>query len=349
MQNNVLYSFKFRKIFLLIFVTFYLQTLFSNSYAFDTTDTTPPKYEISVIDNGANQYGRVVIKISAKDDKNEIKLSSNMVMTGARLTSTPISGVAPLCGANDQNMTLDIRGTIFTNDFSNPTSLKGNLRTFYIVFGVNLGKLPEGCIEWRLPSQNQLSSWVDPANLELQDAAGNVTPIKLDLRNLIGFNWPTKVINNSLCIGNANWVTFIEANLTSYNEASKNFSTNQKFISIRSNFFGALDRFGISKSLIDNIDQYRDFFENTNFDVNVIKDLAPCNNVTLGANTILMELLNQFEASMKQFLVEQAATDKAAADKAAADKKVTITCIKGKVSKLITGINPKCPVNYKKK
>jgi len=65
---------------------------------------------------------------------------------------------------------------------------------------------------------------------------------------------------------------------------------------------------------------------------------------------------------------EKAAADKAAADKAAADKaaellaqqtaaaakvaqvkKSTITCIKGKVTKKVTSISPKCPAGYKKK
>jgi hypothetical protein len=30
-------------------------------------------------------------------------------------------------------------------------------------------------------------------------------------------------------------------------------------------------------------------------------------------------------------------------------KKSTITCIKGKTSKKVTGVNPRCPVGYKKK
>jgi hypothetical protein len=30
-------------------------------------------------------------------------------------------------------------------------------------------------------------------------------------------------------------------------------------------------------------------------------------------------------------------------------KKTTITCIKGKITKKVTGVNPKCPIGYKKK
>jgi len=30
-------------------------------------------------------------------------------------------------------------------------------------------------------------------------------------------------------------------------------------------------------------------------------------------------------------------------------KKTTITCVKGKVSKKVSAVNPKCPIGYKKK
>jgi len=46
----------------------------------------------------------------------------------------------------------------------------------------------------------------------------------------------------------------------------------------------------------------------------------------------------------------KAAADRAAADaKAAAVKKITITCIKGKLTRKVSGANPKCPSGFKKK
>jgi hypothetical protein len=36
-------------------------------------------------------------------------------------------------------------------------------------------------------------------------------------------------------------------------------------------------------------------------------------------------------------------------EKAVAKKKLTISCIKGKVTKKVTGTSPKCPSGYKKK
>ena len=50
-----------------------------------------------------------------------------------------------------------------------------------------------------------------------------------------------------------------------------------------------------------------------------------------------------------QEVADKAAAAKAAAAKAAASKKSTITCIKGKLTKKVTAVNPKCPSGYKVK
>ena len=54
-------------------------------------------------------------------------------------------------------------------------------------------------------------------------------------------------------------------------------------------------------------------------------------------------------ADAKAIADKAAADAKAIADKAAAPKKKTITCIKGKLTKKVTALNPKCPSGYKKK
>ena len=57
----------------------------------------------------------------------------------------------------------------------------------------------------------------------------------------------------------------------------------------------------------------------------------------------------RIKAAADKAAADKAAADKAAADKAAASKKVTITCVKGKLTKKVTAIKPKCPTGYKKK
>jgi hypothetical protein len=46
---------------------------------------------------------------------------------------------------------------------------------------------------------------------------------------------------------------------------------------------------------------------------------------------------------------KQEAEAKAAADKVAAKKKITITCVKGKLTKKVTAVKPLCPAGYRKK
>jgi branched-chain amino acid transport system substrate-binding protein len=55
------------------------------------------------------------------------------------------------------------------------------------------------------------------------------------------------------------------------------------------------------------------------------------------------------KAAAAKAAAAKAAAAKAAAAKAAALKKSTITCVKGKLTKKVTAVKPKCPVGYKKK
>ena len=55
------------------------------------------------------------------------------------------------------------------------------------------------------------------------------------------------------------------------------------------------------------------------------------------------------ELKAKEEAEAKLAAEKLAANKAVAPKKSTITCIKGKTTKKVTAVNPKCPSGYKKK
>ena len=72
-----------------------------------------------------------------------------------------------------------------------------------------------------------------------------------------------------------------------------------------------------------------------------------------GASKAAAELKAKQEAEAKaaaELKAKQEAEAKAAAEKAAAEsKKITITCVKGKLTKKVTAVKPKCPSGYKKK
>ena len=67
------------------------------------------------------------------------------------------------------------------------------------------------------------------------------------------------------------------------------------------------------------------------------------NNFTFSQPTIKVKVLG--ELSQKSTITQ---SNKIEANKLVATKK-TITCIKGKTTKKVTGLSPKCPTGYKKK
>lgn len=85
------------------------------------------------------------------------------------------------------------------------------------------------------------------------------------------------------------------------------------------------------------------------------RDFVACFPRNFGADLKLPNYCFEDEASWrdrysKQILSEQQAAAKAdAAAKPAASRKSTITCVKGKLTKKVSGIKPKCPTGYKVK
>ena len=84
-------------------------------------------------------------------------------------------------------------------------------------------------------------------------------------------------------------------------------------------------------------------------------ELVKAEEVRLAAE---LKAKQEAESKAAELKAQQEAEAKAAADlkakqeadaKAAATKKTTITCVKGKLTKKITSVKPKCPAGYKKK
>jgi hypothetical protein len=78
----------------------------------------------------------------------------------------------------------------------------------------------------------------------------------------------------------------------------------------------------------------------------LILDLVPD---SLTQSPEFNSLVKESEVNRRKYQVQIEAKAKAAADKAAASKKTTITCTKGKLTKKVTAIKPKCPSGYKNK
>ena len=61
------------------------------------------------------------------------------------------------------------------------------------------------------------------------------------------------------------------------------------------------------------------------------------------------EFLAAQELKAKQDAEAKAVAEKLAVAKAAAQKKTTIICVKGKLTKKVSAVKPKCPTGYKVK
>jgi hypothetical protein len=72
------------------------------------------------------------------------------------------------------------------------------------------------------------------------------------------------------------------------------------------------------------------------------------NNFTFSDPTIRIKLTQEKVVAKPTPSATPVATPSATPSKAAV-KKITITCIKGKTKKVVTGTQPVCPAGYKKK
>jgi len=74
---------------------------------------------------------------------------------------------------------------------------------------------------------------------------------------------------------------------------------------------------------------------------NTLNDTRSRLQAALSSSCIADVTLNDFRGEVDS-VIAQAKTS-------ASTKKVTITCVKGKATKKVTAVNPKCPKGYKKK
>jgi hypothetical protein len=80
-------------------------------------------------------------------------------------------------------------------------------------------------------------------------------------------------------------------------------------------------------------------------DAKAVTDKAAVEKIIQDAKLEAEKIIQDAKIEAEKIIQEA----KAAADKVAAStKKITITCAKGKVTKKVTAVNPKCPVGYKK-
>ena len=354
--------------------------------AADFTDTTPPRVTIEEVTGVNPDLNIVLFKIQAEDNANTVSLrdcnggavppncQTRREYSFLSLSQIPPSNIAPACTA--ENLTRRILwGSLLG---SNSQSTPGNAvykysSIFYIVFPkIPFEKIPDGCPQWRNDSLQTISKDNRFSKLTVIDEAGNATEVPLWTALQNASTLPTSAVG--MCFIGSDALSIIRAltNLSnSYERFTSLFATNPLLSAITKNT--TLEKY---EEQLKNSKQYVRFYQDS-FEPNKLNALPACKTHFFATITDLAilnadianeisnlsaklsdfaEQENQMRAEAKAKAEAEAAAllkakqeAEAAAVKAAASKKTTITCVKGKLTKKVTAVKPKCPVGYKLK
>jgi hypothetical protein len=168
-----------------------------------------------------------------------------------------------------------------------------------------------------------------------------------DFKNLESLNIPYGYVNYTFSNNNLNNVKNVK--IVSY----FGYSANSKTEVLSSNHWGGLSTDSAIRNSIKVLDGKSDIAIQRTV---VFEPVAP-NPITLSGFP-LSKANDIVKAASDKAASDKAASDKAASDalaaiqaaaKKAATKKTIITCVKGKLTKKVSGVNPKCPPGYVKK
>ena len=296
------------------------------------------------------------------------------------LSQSPPSNLAPAC--TSENLTKRQLGSVLlaTNELSVTSS---NLYKFGSIFYVAVAKspfekIPDGCPQWRNDSLQTISKDGRYAKLTVIDDAGNSTevPIWTALQNAATLPTSTQ----GMCFLDSNTLGLSRALTNMSNQYERfriRFANNPQFSNYTKNT--VLEKY---EDQLKNAEQYAKFFQES-FELSKLNSLPTCKTGTFASGAdaavaaadianviaelsdklaVIAEAENQkkaeAEAKAKAEAEAKAKSEAEAKAKAeaeakvkaeAAKKRTTITCVKGKITKKVTAVNPKCPAGYKKK
>lgn len=296
------------------------------AFAIDGSDSEPPKVEnVSLINLGSTSSGaRVLIEVSTSDDKNKVSLQGSVDIQ----TSYPdeFKNISPLCRSANQH-TFGSSGFQALGFYEDKTSFlqaervkqKFYLLTKYPFFKNNL---PTGCPDLR-NSMYLKSNLV----LTLRDETGRISNLNQAI-NFIPLNMPVEdqQYNAFFCYGRNSFLPQTE-------ELLKIIPGNKALVM----FAGDTLSTEIDIKLVQNarikIEQTKKILNEPT--LQSLKNIPVC-------NTVESKILNDFSTNM----LDQV---KSAYINYLKNSQTTITCQKGKLTKKVTGRNPKCPSGFKQK
>jgi hypothetical protein len=355
--------------------------------ATDFTDTTPPHVTIEEVTGVNPDLNVVLFKIQAEDNANAVSLRdcnagavSPNCEAGGNYTflsqsQIPPPNVAPVCTAENLTRRLVVGGLLASNSQSTPAnSTYKQSSLFYIaITKTAFEKVPDGCPQWRSDS---LQTFIKDRRFSIPtviDQAGNATEVPIWTAFQKVSTLPTSTLGMCFIGGDALGMSRALTNLSNnFERFTSRFEANSQFSAITKNT--SLEKY---EDQLRNSKQYARFYQDS-FEPDKMNALPVCKK-HLFANIFDLAILNtnianeiavlsirltefaenesqmraeakaRQEAEAKTALELKAKQEAEAKAKAAALRKTTITCVKGKLTKKVTAVKPKCPAGYKKK
>jgi len=314
----------------------------NSAYAIDPSDLAKPTYTISQISPGSNDLNVIIFKVEVADEKNGVRLQdwrSGTEYIGRNAyefwtLGASSSALAPACTlANNQIpvLIMDQNAPNKVLDFASKSN------TYYLITFLDGIKFPDGCPTSEIKFTSSFST------LSVMDEAKNYATLVYPQREFV---IPTKKSTGALCFGfDRNPLNGADSLLSRYTQLLtqmdqakiKDPASQALLENIRSKLTTPFSTFASNTKVYSN-------FATSPFNLDAFLKLPLCKYT---GDFGLLE--NSLFSANKEFQNLSASLRLEAEKAAAANKKSTITCIKGKVTKKVTAVSPKCPAGYKKK
>lgn len=339
------------------------------SQAADFTDTTPPRVTLEEVAGLNPNLNIILFKIQAGDSANKMSLQNcesgqtppncqkSGISTFLFLSQSPPANIAPAC--TTENLTKRrLRGYVIgTNSATLPSNDSYKFAsTFYVaVTKTPFEKIPDGCPKWRDEGLQTISnSQYSNSKLMVIDEAGNSTEVQILAALTNADTLPS--LNQEMCFLDSeplNLALGLEMMNNQYEILLKRFGENAEFNNYLKNTI---------------IEKYDEHLKKAKSYINVFKDQFSPDKLNTLPTCIAGGFFHGTDAAVKAIditisiaelsikISDVGASERLAQEEAEAKvaaiakgKRPTIICFKGKLTKKVTAVNPKCPSGYKLK
>jgi len=339
---------KVHKLKILVTVLFFSQLFMQSSSAVDLSDTTPPAISLQLQSSLPSPGNTLVFKLKVTDDRNEIVAQNFTIALFAFFRGEKLMTLAPLC-TQEQSQRELLAEIIPITPAGTRNGVGQYEQSFYLIAHIpRLLPLPEGCPEWR--EAFTIQGWGRSLSNIFKDAAGNkvsgIDVLYSDISFTTSYSTSNLVESNYcfLMLRNENW-------LQTFSTVEERFRT--KIAIYKSEDFAKpiFQKINSNYGYLNYLENYLSFSKKS-FDLDSFRSLPLCSSskMPLSAGASFPLSFGTIETVVKPVVDSLISETDSLRSKLTSRQTVsTITCVKGKLTKKVTAVNPKCPKGYKKR